>query len=127
MNRKQPLKGYGNSLAVVSATFVGAGAAPPTVATNAQHNKQTNAASSATRSGAGVYTFTLAADAAMPRVHHVIVTVEPTTKSANVTTAYNASTRTVGVTVLDAAGAAADLANGTDFLKLTLFGQDSTS
>lgn len=127
MNRKQPVKGFGNDLCVITATFVGAGASAPTVATNAQHSKGTNAAASATRSGVGVYTVTLAADAAVPRMLHIMPTVEPTTKRAIVTTAYNAATRTMGITVLDAAGAAAELAAATDFLKLTCVAQDSTS
>lgn len=127
MNRKQPIKGYGNDLVHATGTWVGAGASAPTVASNAQHAKATNAAASATRSAVGVYTCTINQDAAVPRMLHVIPTVEPTTKRAIVTTAYNPATRTVGITVLDAAGVPADLANGTDFLKITFLGQDSTA
>jgi hypothetical protein len=127
MNRKQPVNGFGPQLTIASATFVGAGAANPTVATTAQHNVGTNAASSATRSAQGVYSLVLKADAVLPRVQHVIATVEGSSKQANVTTSYVPSTRTVVVTVLTAAGAAVDLTATTDFLKLTLIGQDSTS
>ena len=127
MNRKQPVKGFGNDLCLIEATFVGAGASAPTVATTAQHSKGTNAASSATRSGVGVYSLVLAADAAVPRMLHVIPTVEGSKKQVNVTTSYVPATRTVVVTVLTAAGVAADLTAATDFLKLTCIAQDSTS
>jgi hypothetical protein len=127
MNRKQPVNGFGTQLCVATATFVGAGASAPTVATTAQHNAGTNAASSATRGAQGVYTLVLKADVAIPRVMHVIASVVGSSKQANVTTDYVAATRTVIVTVLTAAGAAVDLTASTDFLKLTLIGQDSTS
>lgn len=127
MNRKNEVMGYGGDLVITNAVYVGAGAADLTLPTNAQSNKQTNAAGAGTRAPTGIYTCVLAAGSVPPRVIQVIPHVEGAALQAFVTTPYVAATRTVVVSVFTAAGVAADVTATTGFLKLLIVGQDSTA
>ena len=127
MNRKEVMNGYGLDGVLVNAVFKGAGAADPTIPSNTEANKQTNAAASATRTGVGVYECVFAAGSVPPRVTQVIPHVEGAALQAFVTTQYAAATRKVVISVFTAAGVAAELTNLTAFLKLLLVGQDSTA
>lgn len=127
MNRKNVVKGYGIEKAFVTAIYKGAGAADPTIPTDAEFSKQHNAAFSATRTGVGVYDCFLAPDSAPTRVFQCNPTVEGAALQAVVTTQYAAATRKVTVSVFTMAGAAAELTSGTAFLKLLIEGQDSSS
>lgn len=127
MNRKNPTHAYGGNVVFVDAVFKGAGASDPTVPTNAEANLQTNAASSATRTGVGVYECVLAAGSTPPRVIQVIPHIEGASLQAFVTTQYAAATRKVIISVFTAAGVAAELTSGTAFLKLLVVGQDTTA
>lgn len=127
MNREQPIKGFGHALRVINAVVKGAGAADPTIPTNAESNLGTNAAQAATRTGVGVYEITLKADAACPRNVQCVPHVEGASLQAFVTTRYNPTTRKVVVSVFTAAGVAAELTASTAFLCLAFVSQDSAS
>lgn len=129
MNRKQPTKAYGGDIVFATAVYKGAGAADPTVPTDTEVKKQWNAAEvpSGSRTGVGVYNLKIAADAQVPRACQIVPHVEGASLQAFVTTQYSATTRQFTVSVFTAAGVAAELTNGTAFLKCLVVGQDSAA
>lgn len=129
MNRKNKVFGFGSDVVVINAVYKGAGAADPTVPTNAEANLQTNAAvvPAGSRTGVGVYNLQVSADAAVPRNVQVIPHVEGAALQAFVTTQYSPTTRQFTVSVFSAAGVAAELTNATAFLKCLLVGQDTSA
>lgn len=127
MNRKNLVSAYGQSPVFVSAVFVGGGnGADLTVETNANVPKSGNAASAGTRTDEGVYECVFAQDSAPPKVMQVIPHCEGAGHTAEITTVYDATTRTVVVTTRNASGTADDLPT-TDRLCLLLVGQDTTA
>lgn len=127
MNRKNLVSAYGTAPVFVSAVFVGGGnTADLTVAPGTTVPKVGNAASTGARTDEGVYSCVFAAGSVPPKVLQVIPHCEGAGHRAEITTAYDATTRTVVVTTRNASGTADDLPT-TDLLCLLLVGQDSTS
>lgn len=108
---------------------MGAGAAAPTVATDAQYPVKHNAVSRLaaeipTRSGVGVYTVTLGADFQVPARMALSGYVEGADAQVCGLT-YVAATRVLTVKVFTPAGVALELANGTALLIIRLDGRNS--